>query len=370
MGRGKSLSIEPRGEVVGMYSLGLSMNEIAKRMRIARGTVQSSMKKHRETGTVADRPRSGRPRKTTPQEDRLLRRDCLKNWMKTSPQLATSFRESTGKTLDPSTVRRRLLSVGLRGYVAAKKPLIRQPNKVARLKWAREHVKWTEDQWKKVLWSDGAPFQLFRTKGRVYVRRQAHEKYKDECLRKTVKHVGGTMMVYRYGLPPQAHHGRSLLPRDPGVCTHPPSGAHVSFFMMERSSSSRTTIPSILRSRPSSGLWSATSSRWRGPVSLRIWTPSNRSGTRWRWRSLPSGLPPWTNFGRPSRPWRDLDGVVARWLPPIDQHNEKKMPGRNQEERRSHKVVEISGLHFQALTKPAKSCFQLFRWLSNSLLYY
>ena len=172
-----------------MYSSGLSMNEIAKRMRIARGTVQSIMKKHRETGTVADRPRSGRPRKTTPQEDRLLCRDCLKNRMKTSPQLASSFCESTGKTLDPSTVRQRLLNVGLRGYVAAKlKPLIRQPNKVARLKWAREHVKWTEDQWKKVLWSDEAPFQLFRTKGRVYVRRQTiqeiwNEFSPDDCRR-------------------------------------------------------------------------------------------------------------------------------------------------------------------------------------------
>lgn len=47
-----------------------------------------------------------------------------------------------------------------------------------------------------VLWSDEAPFQLFKSKGRLFVPRDAHEKYKNSCLRKTIKHGGGTVDVW------------------------------------------------------------------------------------------------------------------------------------------------------------------------------
>lgn len=196
MARRRELSLEERAQLVGLHEAGLSMNDIAKKKKVSRKAVQDAVKRYRETGSVENRSRSGRPKSTTAAEDRLLRRESLADRQKTSPVLATGFRESTGKALHPSTVRRRLLSFGLRGYVAAKKPLIRPDNKKKRLAWARQHVHWTEDQWKKVLWSDESPFQVFNTKGRVFVRRYQHEKYRDECLRKTVKHGGGTLQVW------------------------------------------------------------------------------------------------------------------------------------------------------------------------------
>lgn len=49
------------------------------------------------------------------------------------------------------TVRRRLCEFGLNGHVARKKPYISEKNRKARLKFAKEHIDWTQEQWSKVI---------------------------------------------------------------------------------------------------------------------------------------------------------------------------------------------------------------------------
>ena len=59
------------------------------------------------------------------------------------------------------------------------------------MNWAKEHKKWTDEQWKNVLWSDEAIFEIFNPKRRQYVRRRVGDQMKDVCLKTTVKHRGG-----------------------------------------------------------------------------------------------------------------------------------------------------------------------------------
>jgi hypothetical protein len=47
-----------------------------------------------------------------------------------------------------------------------------------------------------VIWSDELSFMLFPISGRVYVCRTAREAYNLECLIPTVKHGGGSVMVW------------------------------------------------------------------------------------------------------------------------------------------------------------------------------
>jgi hypothetical protein len=47
-----------------------------------------------------------------------------------------------------------------------------------------------------VTWSDESSFTLFPTSGRVYVWRTPKEAYNPECLLPTVKHGGGSVMVW------------------------------------------------------------------------------------------------------------------------------------------------------------------------------
>lgn len=95
-----------------------------------------------------------------------------------------------------SIIKNRLAEKGLNGRVAARKPYIRAINKQKRIAWAKAHESWTLEQWHKVLWSDESKFELFGSNRRVYVRRRPGERFHDNCLVPTVKHGGGSVMVW------------------------------------------------------------------------------------------------------------------------------------------------------------------------------
>ena len=135
-------------------------------------TVYCIKKRLGETGSVADRPRSGRPKKTSVREDRALVRYSLSDRRLTSPELRQRMELELGVTISSSTIRKRLNSNGLRGCVAVKKPLLRPANVNGRLEFARRHKNWTVQQWDTVLWSDESAFQLFCGAKRAIVRRR------------------------------------------------------------------------------------------------------------------------------------------------------------------------------------------------------
>ena len=67
-------------------------------------------------------------------------------------------------------MKRRLRDAGLLGRVAKKKTYLRLANKNKILKWANDHIHWTEEDWKKVLWTDESKFEVFRSQRRTCVR--------------------------------------------------------------------------------------------------------------------------------------------------------------------------------------------------------
>lgn len=93
-------------------------------------------------------------------------------------------------------MRRSLQSFDMNGRVACKKPLLRKANIRKRLKFAQEHVNWTEEQWNRVLFTDETKVEVFGTHRRVFVRRKAGERYRNECLVPTVKFGGGSVMCW------------------------------------------------------------------------------------------------------------------------------------------------------------------------------
>ncbi|CAJ0959886.1 unnamed protein product [Ranitomeya imitator] len=69
-----------------------------------------------------------------------------------------------------STVKRRLWDAGLQVRVAKKKPYLRLANKRKRLIWAKEYRHWTEEDWKRVLWTDESKFEVFGSNRGTFVR--------------------------------------------------------------------------------------------------------------------------------------------------------------------------------------------------------
>lgn len=58
--------------VIGRYHAGQSYSEISREMGISRNTVKAWVRRYEEEGHVKTRPRSGRPRVTTQQQDAAI----------------------------------------------------------------------------------------------------------------------------------------------------------------------------------------------------------------------------------------------------------------------------------------------------------
>ncbi|CAD6199198.1 unnamed protein product [Caenorhabditis auriculariae] len=95
-----------------------------------------------------------------------------------------------------STVKRRLNAAEIMGRRPVKKPLISEKNRAARVKWAKEHLNWTRQDWNKILWSDESKFLLFGSDGIQWVRRPIGSRYHPKYQLPTVKHGGGSCMVW------------------------------------------------------------------------------------------------------------------------------------------------------------------------------
>lgn len=190
------ISCEKRAQVIILHKQGYSNRQIATIVQISEKGVRTAIKRFSTTGVNTDRQRSGRPKVTSEREDKFIAITSKRLRTLTAPDIRAELNTSRDNVVSVTTVQRRLRQVGLSGCVAIRKPFLRTVNKVKRLNWAKEHRNWTEDDWKKVLWSDESKFELFGCKRRVFVRRRPTEKMLPQCIQPTVKHGGGTVMVW------------------------------------------------------------------------------------------------------------------------------------------------------------------------------
>ena len=112
------------------------------------------------TGSVKDRPRSGRPRKTTPREDRFILTSSRRNRRYLSRKLMRLLCNATGTRVSDQTVRYRLRSARLK----ACRPYVLIPltlrHRQERRQWALAHRRWTRRQWNDVLFTDESRFNV------------------------------------------------------------------------------------------------------------------------------------------------------------------------------------------------------------------
>ena len=123
---------------------------------------------------------------------------CKGNQQKSASEIRAEINEDLDSPISLTIVKGRLKEKGMIGRIAVRKPLLRPVNKQKRPKFAQEHVDWTIDQWKSVLWTDESKFEIFGSHRRQYVRRKVNERFKPDCIVPTVKHGGDSVMVWGY----------------------------------------------------------------------------------------------------------------------------------------------------------------------------
>lgn len=163
------------------------------------------VKYHYEYG-LKDRPRSGRPRKTSKKVDRIIKRKSTADVKKTTTEIARELKDENLANVSRSTVTRRLHDMGLFGRIGIKKPLISKKNKKARLQFAKDHLNWTIGDWKKVAFSDKSKFNLFGSDDKQHVRRPIGTRNDVRYQIPTVKYGGGSVMVWEFSLHKESVH--------------------------------------------------------------------------------------------------------------------------------------------------------------------
>lgn len=175
---------------------GKNYAEIAHLHNIDKSTVCRIASRYRLTKNVERKSGSGRPRKTTARQDRQMTKMIKIDPRKTAMDVVSYANDQLEVNIGVHTVRRRLIEANLFARRPAKKPLISRVNKKKRVDFAKRHIHWTREQWAKVLWSDESKFNLFGSDGINFVRRPPKQRYCPRYQLPTVKHGGGSIMVW------------------------------------------------------------------------------------------------------------------------------------------------------------------------------
>jgi len=106
------LSADERGRAVGHLEAGVTVADVARIFNCSRETIYNLQTRYMNTGSTRDRPRSGRPRVTTPAQDRYIRTTHLRDRFQSASHTARTLPQH--QPVSTQTVIRRLREHGIR----------------------------------------------------------------------------------------------------------------------------------------------------------------------------------------------------------------------------------------------------------------
>lgn len=185
-----------RGRIVGMRECGKSFKEIARQLGRSDLTVRRAWNAWILENRSDRKIGSGRPRVSTEREDRLLRRSALQDPIETSRSVGANWMRAVDHRVSMRTVYRRIHSFKLFSYRPHfRLPLTREHMR-ARLEWCIERDQWGEG-WNHVIFSDESRFCLWKSDGRLRVRRRRNDRRDLASVQR--RHTGLTPGVMVWG---------------------------------------------------------------------------------------------------------------------------------------------------------------------------
>ena len=123
-----------RERALGMLQGGMRTADVGRAINCNVCTVRRLRQRDRETGRTADRPRSGRPRVTTPAQDRYIQTSHLRDRCRMAKTTARVTPGTHNPSISAQTVCNRLSEAGLRACTpVVRQVLTRQDRKSTRL---------------------------------------------------------------------------------------------------------------------------------------------------------------------------------------------------------------------------------------------
>ncbi|GFT68615.1 transposable element Tcb2 transposase [Trichonephila clavipes] len=115
---------------------------------------------------------SGRPRGTTPADDRYIALQARRNRRQTAGEIARHTTQATGRPISRFTVARRLHGGGLFARRPVRCVPLTPAHRRRRSLWCREHRNWRDNEWGRVLFTDESRFSLSSDSHRILIWRE------------------------------------------------------------------------------------------------------------------------------------------------------------------------------------------------------
>ncbi|GFX01430.1 transposable element Tc1 transposase [Trichonephila clavipes] len=180
-----------RGRIIGRLECGHTQLEVSEELGITQSVISRLWQRFQDDGNISRCYSTGRPRVTTPNEDRYiyLAVTAKRNRRSTASNLSRQLSSGTGTTVSRQIVYRRLGHIGLYACKPVRCVPLTATHCRLRLTWSREHALWTPQQWSCVMFSDESRVSLQSDSRRTLIWRAPGTRY----------HQENTIERHRYG---------------------------------------------------------------------------------------------------------------------------------------------------------------------------
>ena len=189
----EKISITIKKNIINRLLEGIPTREIAMKYNISQSKVSQIAK---EIKGDIPKAKMGRPSRVSGQTKRYLIQGIITGKFKTAVEATKTLKENLQVELSTSRVKQILNENGLKGVIKKKKPFLSLKHQKARMEFVKKYENWTEDDWRRVIWSDETKINFFGSDGVKWGWKKGNQSYDPRILSPTVKHGGGNIMVW------------------------------------------------------------------------------------------------------------------------------------------------------------------------------
>ena len=192
----RELTEAERSEILTWHKAGKSIRQIKALVNRSESTIHGVIRraKERPENPTATAKRSGRPAKLTVTAKRKLVRYATQNPRDTLAMLTTPSK--SGSRLAKGTVRTVLKASGVHRRKARKKPYMGKAHRQERVRWCNEFKHFTKRDWRNVLFSDEATFEVGKDYRTIWVSRRSEDEWNVGNLKPSFKSGRTTVGVW------------------------------------------------------------------------------------------------------------------------------------------------------------------------------